>query len=101
MEPQKFKQPTATVGEHLADFMEDYGIKAPTLAKRLDVGRSRLQRLMEGARCDGDMALRLARAFETTPEYWLNLQALRDLSEAMVTKGQTISQTVQPLREAS
>lgn len=101
MDPRKFNTPTATVGEHLSDFMEDYGIKAPTLAKRLGVGRSRLQRLMEGTRCDGDMALRLARAFGTTPEYWLNLQAMHDLSSAMVANGTAIEQAVAPLEQAS
>lgn len=76
----QFVMPLEPVGAHVADFMEEYAIKAPTLAKRLNVSRSRLQRLLEGARCDGDMAVRLSRAFGTSPEYWLNLQNLHDLS---------------------
>lgn len=95
-----FMHPTSTVGEHLAEFMEEMQIKAPTLAKRLAVPRSRIVRLIEGARCDGDMALRLARFFGTTPQYWINLQALRDLSKAQVTSGAAIEQTVTPHKAA-
>lgn len=96
-----FTRPTATVGEHLQDFMSEMELKAPTLAKRLHVGRSRLQRLLEGARCDADMALRLARFFGTTPQYWMNLQALRDLSTAQVEAGETIQQKVVPFGTAA
>jgi addiction module HigA family antidote len=96
-----FTRPTATVGEHLQDFMSETELKAPTLAKRLHVGRSRLQRLLEGARCDADMALRLARFFGTTPQYWMNLQALRDLSTAQVEAGETIQQKVVPFGTAA
>ena len=31
-----------------------------------------------------DTALRLARVFGTTPEFWLNLQAQHDLSKAAI-----------------
>lgn len=95
-----FKAPTYTVGEHLAEFMDELAIKAPTLAKQLAVPRSRIVRLLEGARCDGDMALRLARYFGTTPQYWINLQALRDLSEAQVTSGAAIIEAVSPHKAA-
>ncbi len=63
--------------------MPGYGVKAPTLAKRLGVTRSRLQRLLEEtAPANADMALRLARVFGTTPEFWMNLQIHRDLALA-------------------
>ncbi|MBR9825680.1 MAG: HigA family addiction module antidote protein [Alphaproteobacteria bacterium] len=97
---KQFHSPTATVGEHLADLMEEYDIKAPTLAMRLHVGRSRLQRLLDGARCDGDMALRLGRFFGMTPQSWINLQTLRDLSKAQVEEGSTIIETVGPYESA-
>lgn len=95
-----FKTPTHTVGEHLAEFMDELAIKAPTLAKQLAVPRSRIVRLIEGARCDGDMALRLARYFGTTPQYWINLQALRDLSEAQVNHGAAIVEAITPHKAA-
>lgn len=73
----------ASVGDHLRlDYLPDYGIKAPTFAQLLGVGRQRAVRLLNGARCDSEMALRLARLFDTTPEFWLNLQAQYDLEMA-------------------
>ena len=50
-----FKTATHTVGDHLTDFMDELGIKAPTLSKHLAVPRSRIVRLIDGARRDGDM----------------------------------------------
>jgi addiction module HigA family antidote len=95
-----FKTATHTVGDHLTDFMDELGIKAPTLAKHLAVPRSRIVRLIDGARRDGDMALRLARHFGTTPQYWINLQALRDLSEAQVNHGAAITEAITPHKAA-
>lgn len=91
--------PTHTVGEHLADFMGEMGLKTPTLAKRLDISRSRMVRLRQGARCDGDMALRLSCFFETSPQYWMHLQALRDLSDAKCSVGDSIAAAVMPYVE--
>ena len=101
MDDARFAEPTETVGEHLAEFMSEYGVRAPTLARRLGVPRSRVVRLLEGARCDGDMALRLAHAFATTPQFWLNLQAMRDLSEARALRGEEIARTVRPVDPAA
>lgn len=96
-----FHAPTETVGEHLKqDFMPDYGIKAPTLAKRLGVPRSRVVRLLNGAACDGDMAIRLGRLFGTTPEFWLNLQLMHDLSRTQIERGSAIEAEVEPLKVA-
>ncbi len=99
--PRTFHVPADTVGQHLKeDFMPEYGIKAPTLARKLGVPRARVVRLLEGAACDGDMALRLARVFGTTPEFWLNLQMLRDLSLAQVERGAVIEAEATPLQMA-
>jgi antitoxin HigA-1 len=43
-----------------------------------------------------DTALRLARYFRTTPEFWLNLQAAYDLSVAVVERGAQIAEEVRP-----
>ncbi|MCW5723909.1 MAG: HigA family addiction module antidote protein [Maricaulaceae bacterium] len=97
----KFLAPTETVGEHLKkDFMPEYGVKAPTLARKLGVPRARLVRLLNGAACDGDMAIRLARAFGTTPEFWLNIQMLHDLSRTQAERGAAIEAQVEPLAAA-
>jgi plasmid maintenance system antidote protein VapI len=40
----------------------------------------------------------LARAFETSPEFWMNLQAMHDLSKAMLNRR---LKSVRRLRQAS
>ncbi|WP_022699386.1 HigA family addiction module antitoxin [Euryhalocaulis caribicus] len=80
------------------EFMPDYGVKAPTLARALGVPRARLQRLLEGAAMTADMALRLARAFGTTPEFWMNLQAAHDIGAARAAGGD--ADAIQPLQAA-
>ncbi len=44
-----------------------------------------------------DTALRLARFFRTTPQFWLNLQAAYDLSLAEASVGKTIERDIKPL----
>jgi antitoxin HigA-1 len=41
-----------------------------------------------------DTALRLARFFGNSPEFWLNLQQMHDLSKARLEVGQTIEREV-------
>jgi addiction module HigA family antidote len=79
-------------GEMLREeFMPDFGLKAPTLAKLLGVTRSRLQRLMdESAPVSPEMALRLGKVFGTTPDFWMNLQTAHDLSQAQRAAGAEI-----------
>ncbi|NCP15809.1 HigA family addiction module antidote protein [bacterium] len=47
-----------------------------------------------------DTALRLARATNTTAEFWLNLQTLYDLETAKDALGDRLQQEVTPLVEA-
>lgn len=78
------------------DLMPGYRVKAPTLAKRLGVTRSRLQRLLEeSASINADMALRLGHVFGTTPEFWMNLQTQRDLALAEAESADVLE--LQPL----
>ena len=71
-------------GEVLAElYLEPLGMKAPTLAKQLRVPRTRIERLVKGATSmTPDTALRLARAFNTTPAYWMNMQINHDMALA-------------------
>jgi antitoxin HigA-1 len=53
------------------------------LARRLDVPRTRIERLVKGVTSmTPDTALRLARAFNTTPTYWMNMQINHDMALA-------------------
>ena len=66
-----------------ADFMEPLGLSARALALRLNVPPNRVTSILRGERgISGDTALRFARAFRTTPEFWMNLQQRYDLDIA-------------------
>jgi len=64
----------------LEEFLKPSGISQSRLAKAMNITATRLNEIIRGRRgITGDTALRLARATNTTPEFWLNLQALYDL----------------------
>jgi addiction module HigA family antidote len=57
------------------EFMRPLGMTATTLARRLDVPRAQVARLLqEKDPITADLAIRLAGCFQTTAEFWLNLQ---------------------------
>lgn len=47
-------------------------------------------------KASADTALRLARYFDTSPDYWMNLQSHYDLEMAEQSVGVRIRQAVQP-----
>ncbi len=54
------------------------------LARHLGVPRTRIERLVKGTTSiTPDTALRLARVFQTTPEYWMNMQTNYDMAKAV------------------
>jgi len=56
-------------------YLEPLDIGVIEVARRLGVPRTRIERLVKGVtRMTPDTALRLARAFSTTPTYWMNMQ---------------------------
>jgi antitoxin HigA-1 len=82
-----FASPLPHPGEHLReDFLPDYGLTAGALAKAMGLkDRTRIERIVrEQQPITADTALRLARVFGTTPEFWINLQTSHDLSKAAI-----------------
>ena len=71
-------------GEILRDqFMADCGVSVNHLARDLRVPPTRIGEIVHGRRSiSPDTALRLARYFGTTAEFWLNLQSAYDLDVA-------------------
>jgi addiction module HigA family antidote len=56
------------------------------LARRIHVPRTRIERLVKGETAvSADTAMRLAKVFGTTPEYWMNLQRAWDLARVRET----------------
>jgi len=65
------------------DFLPDYGLTIASFAKALGVSRQSVNELLRERRAvSPEMALRLARLFGNTPEFWLNAQRAVDLWEA-------------------
>lgn len=71
-------------GEVLAEeFLAPMGLSANALARRIGVPGNRVSMIVAGKRSvTGDTALRLAAAFGTTPEFWMNLQKAWELAVA-------------------
>ena len=79
-------------GEHLTEELIDLGMTAETLADRLRVPAARVADVLDGrAPITGDLALRLANFFETSPEFWLNLQNMYELRRAKAESGNLIA----------
>jgi addiction module HigA family antidote len=71
-------------GEVLKElYLDPLDMGAIAFALRLDVPRTRIERLIKGTTgITPDTALRLARVFSTTPVYWVNLQTKYDMARA-------------------
>jgi len=90
--------PPVHPGEILRDaFLTPMGISAYELANAIKVPRSRASDIVLGRRSvTTDTALRLARYFGTSAEFWINLQARHDLDVADRTIRHRIEQEVAP-----
>lgn len=65
------------------DFIPDYGLTASSLADKVGVSRQSINELLRERRAlSPEMALRLARLFGNSPEFWLNAQRAVDLWKA-------------------
>ena len=77
------------------DFMIPLGLSSNALAKHLGVTAARINEIANGRRgISADTALRLARYFKTTPEFWMNMQKHFELETARRTVGEQIMREV-------
>jgi len=89
-------------GEILEDELEELGLSANALARCLSVPANRISFIINGKRSiTADTALRLAKFFGTSPEFWLNLQSDFDLKTAIKKSGKRIDREVQSSHEAA
>ena len=84
-------------GEMLREeFLIPLGITQNALALKIRVPATRIGEIIHGKRAiTPDTALRLARFFGNSPEFWLNLQQMHDLSRAKLELGKTIEREVE------
>lgn len=77
------------------------GISVNRLGRDLRVPVTRMSEIVNGRRgVSADTALRLARYFGTTPEFWMSLQAAYDLDQVQRVSSDRIARDVHP-REAA
>lgn len=81
----------------LEDFLKPLDMTQYALAKALGVTQVRIGEIVQGKRAvSPDTALRLARYFGTTAEFWINMQASYDLEVARARLAETIAEQVSP-----
>ncbi len=79
----------------LEEFLKPMEISQYRLAKAICVPAMRISEICSGKRSiTADTALRLARAFGTTPGFWLGLQADYDTEEAEKTMGDALNHVI-------
>lgn len=79
------------------EFLKPLGLSANALATALRVPAPRINDIARERRAiTPDTARRLARYFDTTPQFWLNLQTSYDLKIAMRESGLRIERDVFP-----
>lgn len=80
------------------EYMEPLRLDAAGLARALDVQPGCIAALVANdTAMTSDLALRLARCFRTSPQFWLFLQTAYDLAVAQAEHGAEIEARVQPL----
>ena len=93
-------EPPAHPGEILVEeFLKPLNISQVELAERIRVPFQRVNTIVNGKRSiTPDTALRFARAFGTSPDFWLNLQQAWDLYEALHSPEAKTLEQVQPVK---
>ena len=96
----KLQRVTTHPGEMLREeFLIPLGISQNALAIKIRVPATRIGEIVKGKRAiTPDTALRLARFFGNSPEFWLNLQQMHDLSKARLELKKTIDREIERLQ---
>ena len=92
------RMPPLHPGEMLREeFMKPLGLSANALAMQLRVPVTRITEILRERRgITADTALRLARYFNMTPEFWMGLQMDFDLESEADAAGAAIEREIRP-----
>lgn len=84
------------------EFLVPLEMSTNALAMALHVPAPRINDIVRERRAvTPDTALRLARYFDTTAQFWLNLQTAFDLKQAESLSAEQIAEEVRPLQRAA
>jgi len=84
------------------EFLVPLGMTANALSIELRVPAPRINDVVRERRgITSDTALRLARFFNTTPQFWLNLQTSFDLKQTEMAVGEQIVHDIHPMHAAA
>ncbi len=85
---RKMKTPLPSPGEMLVEgFLQPMGISQSAFARHIGVDACVISAIATGKRSlTMDMAFKFAAALKTSPEMWLNMQMLHDLTRAYSEK---------------
>lgn len=96
----KIRKPTHPGELIREDLLLETGMSQTQLARLMGVSRRTVSEIVnERRRVTPDIAFRLARVFNSTPEMWLNMQQAVDLWEARSIHGREYAK-IQPVQEA-
>ena len=85
----------------LEEFLKPMGISQNRLARDIDVPVARVNDIIHGRRgITADTALRLAKYFDMTPEFWVNLQSRYDLKMAKRGTWPAVEKRIRPIEAA-
>ena len=89
---------TSHPGEILSEeFLKPLNMSVNALAMSLRVPATRIGAIVKGQRSvTADTALRLARFFGSSGEFWMNLQTMHDLTKTRKQTGTSIARDVRP-----
>lgn len=84
------------------DFLEPMALSATRLAREIGVAAPTVNEIVRGKKSvTAEMALRLARYFNTTPSLWMNLQAQYDIEVAQKKIGRKVEKIAPAERTAA
>jgi len=100
MENRRTRKPTHPGELIREDLLPETGISQTDLARLMGVSRRTISEVIdERRRLTPDIAFRLAKVFNSTPEMWLNMQQAVDLWEANKNYGREYDK-IRSLQEA-
>ena len=79
-------------GDFLGEILVEMAISQAEFARAIGVSPMRVSHVIKGARpVTAELALLFGRAFDQSPQYWLNLQAAYDLKIAEINIGKRLA----------